>query len=99
MKPNFAGHYIVSTWGCGAECIMGAVIDANTGKVYWLPSTVCCWGFDVGEKFQPIEFRLDSRLIVFSGERDEKEGDNGKHFYEFKDNKFVHIQSIMKDEK
>ena len=98
-KPNFAGHYIVTNWGCGAECVMGAVIDANTGKVYWLPHTVCCWGFDVSDKFEPIEFRLDSRLIVFSGERNEKEGDNGKHFYEFKGNKFVHIESIMKDER
>lgn len=97
--PNFAGHYIATTWGCGAECVTGAVIDANTGKVYWLPHTVCCWGFDVSDKFEPIEFRLDSRLIVFSGERNEKEGDNGIHFYEFKGNKFVHIESIMKDKR
>src|SRR5574341_1202298 len=22
-KPNFAGHYIVTYWGCGTECVMG----------------------------------------------------------------------------
>jgi hypothetical protein len=98
-KPNFAGHYILATWGCGAECVMGAVVDANTGKVYWLPGTICCWGFDVSEKFEPIQFRLDSRLVMLSGERNEKEGDNGVHFYDFKGNKFVHVESIMKDKK
>ncbi|HAF21422.1 MAG TPA: hypothetical protein DCK93_00685, partial [Blastocatellia bacterium] len=35
QKPNFAGHYILTSWGCGAECVMGAVIDARTGKAYW----------------------------------------------------------------
>lgn len=40
-KPNFAGHYILTAWGCGAGCLMGAVIDANTGKVHWFPHTIC----------------------------------------------------------
>lgn len=95
-KPNFAGSYILTFWGCGSECVMGAVIDAKTGKVYWLPDSVCCWGMEVDDKFNPIEFRLDSKLIVLSGERNEKEGDNGAHFYKFEDGKFVHIKSIMK---
>ncbi|WP_296405195.1 hypothetical protein [Psychrobacter sp.] len=34
---NFAGNYIVTTWGCGTSCIMGAMIDKRTGKVYSLP--------------------------------------------------------------
>jgi len=97
-KPNFAGHYILAAWGCGAECLMGAVIDAKTGKVYWLPHTTCCWGFDVDEKFQPIEFRLNSSLIVSSGLRNEKEGDNGAHFYKFENGRFVHLRSIPKQQ-
>ena len=32
-KPYFAGHYILTTWGCGTTCLMGAAIDAKTGKV------------------------------------------------------------------
>jgi hypothetical protein len=23
QKPNFAGHYILTSWGCGAECCDG----------------------------------------------------------------------------
>ncbi|HXN46321.1 MAG TPA: hypothetical protein VN893_06745 [Bryobacteraceae bacterium] len=75
-KPNFAGHFVLAEWGCGAGCVMGAAIDANTGKVSWLPHTICCWPVEVQE---PIEFRLASRLIVFIGERNEKEGDDGTH--------------------
>lgn len=59
LKPNFAGHYILTTWGCGAECLMGAVIDAKTGKVYWWNFTICCWPLDKGDKFGPIAFRPD----------------------------------------
>jgi hypothetical protein len=95
-KPNFAGHYIVAAWGCGAECLMGAAIDAKTGRVIWFPHTICCWGASVDQKFEPIEYRLNSSLIVFSGLRNEKEGDNGAHFYKLENGKFVHVRSILK---
>ncbi len=35
---NFAGNYIISTWGCGTSCISGAMVDIRDGKVYDLPS-------------------------------------------------------------
>lgn len=35
---NFAGNYIIATWGCGTSCISGAMIDVRDGKVYDLPS-------------------------------------------------------------
>ena len=31
--PNFAGHYTIAGWGCGASCTDWGVIDARTGKV------------------------------------------------------------------
>ena len=96
LKPNFAGHYILTTWGCGAQCLMGAVIDAKTGRVYWWDFTICCWGFETDDKFNPIEFRPDSSLIVFSGLRNEKDGDDGAHFYRFDRGRFVHIRSVLK---
>jgi hypothetical protein len=43
-KPvNSAGKYVLTYWGCGMECLMGAAIDAETGTIHWLPGTVCCW--------------------------------------------------------
>lgn len=95
-KPNFAGRYIVTTWGCGTSCVMGAVIDAKTGKVHWWNFSVCCWGYEVDENFQPMVFRLNSNLIVFAGARNEKDGDIGTHFYKFENGRFVYIRSILK---
>ncbi|MEN3328644.1 MAG: hypothetical protein V7638_3451 [Acidobacteriota bacterium] len=93
--PNFAPHYILTAWGCGAGCLMGAVIDANTGKVYWFPHTICCWNeIQRDNKFSLIEFRINSRLVVFSGVRNEAEGDQGTHFYEFDGNRFKFIRSV-----
>ena len=34
---NFAGNYIVTTWGCGTSCVSGSMIDKRTGKVYDIP--------------------------------------------------------------
>ena len=95
-RPNFAGRYILTTWGCGTSCVMGAVIDARTGRVYWWDFTLCCWGYDIDENFRPVEARINSRLIVFSGARHEKEGDVGTHFYKFQNERFRHIRSILK---
>ncbi len=97
LKPNFAGHYILTTWGCGTSCRAGAVIDARTGRVYWWDFSICCWWFDGGDDFQPIEVRPDSKLIVFSGARNEKDGDVGTHFYKFENGRFVHLRSILKE--
>lgn len=93
QKPNFAGRYILVAWGCGAECLMGAAIDAKTGKVHWIPFTPCCWGgkLDDKEGFEAIDYRLDSKLIIFSGARNEKDGDAKKHFYKFEKNRFIEI--------
>lgn len=55
-KPNFAGHYILATWGCGASCNTVALIDAKTGNVYFAPFYVSA----------SSDFRLDSRLFMLN---------------------------------
>lgn len=32
---NFAGHYILTGWGCGTNCLEWAIIDARTGRVFF----------------------------------------------------------------
>ncbi|HEY2930861.1 MAG TPA: hypothetical protein VGK99_03875 [Acidobacteriota bacterium] len=67
--PNFAGHYFVITWGCGAGCARMAIVDALTGTVYPPPLSI--------DKRDPLalphfgfvghaspEFELNSRLFV-----------------------------------
>ncbi len=66
---NFAGHYVLTSIGCGAGCVQVAAIDAGAGSVTWLPPTVCCWPLSITE---PLEYRRDSRLLVVHGALNEK---------------------------
>jgi len=60
-EVNFAGHYILTTWGCGSGgCVEGAVINALTGDIVWLPLEACC--NRKGE--DGYHFRADSSLLV-----------------------------------
>ena len=94
-KPNFAGRFIVTTWGCGTECLEGAIIDAKTGQVFMLPFSLCCWApGTVDDNFKPVEFRLNSSLIVLSGARDEKDGDYGTRFYRFQNHRLLLVKTI-----
>jgi hypothetical protein len=51
---NFAGHYVVASWGCGTSCQESAIIDAATGAIahFGIPSS---YG---------IEVRATSSLLV-----------------------------------
>jgi tetratricopeptide (TPR) repeat protein len=86
---NFAGHYVLTTWGCGTSCINGAVVNLRTGEVVFLPGSICCWRGE-GER---LIFRLNSRLLVTAGIMNEK-SDHGSHFFEFTGTKFKHLKTI-----
>ena len=94
QKLNFAGSYILTFWGCGTSCIQGAVISAKTGKIYW-------WGFSTAstDAEEIVRYKLNSRLIVFHGARNEADGDDGDHYYKFDGVKFVHIKTLLKESK
>jgi hypothetical protein len=69
---NFAGDHVLATWGCGGQCLMGAVINARSGHVQFLPGTVCCW-LEAGENINPIAFKVGSDLLVLTGMVNEEE--------------------------
>jgi hypothetical protein len=94
QKPNFAGHYVLTYWGCGTECRGGAVIDVKTGKVTFFDFSLCCWEHYGEDEFEPINFRVDSKLVIFTGARNEKDGDEGTHFYKFENGRFIFIKTI-----
>ena len=37
-QPNFAGHYVLTAWGCGASCVMAAAVDAKKSRRFRLRS-------------------------------------------------------------
>lgn len=67
---NFAGHYVLATWGCGTNCSDSGIIDARNGRVYF-PKEL--GGIGIGfceidyENVEPLAFKPDSRLLVLSG--------------------------------
>jgi len=73
--PNFAGHYTIAAWGCGAGCVSIAMVDAATGAVYRGPFRNLTWEMRKYEdqyaanddRFEPLAYRPDSRLLVARG--------------------------------
>lgn len=100
QKVDFAGHYIVAGWSCGMWCNLNPIIDAKTGKVYWWNGILSvCFpdldkDFNCNENFSNVEYRKDSKLIVFFGSRKD-EGDRGFHYYKFENGRFIHLKSIL----
>ena len=91
QEVNFAGYHVLSTFGCGASCLMSFALDKNSGKVSWLPFTICCWN-SVETTAEPLAFKKDSRLVVVTGSRNER--GKGVYYYEFKQRQFVLIRAI-----
>lgn len=79
--PDFAGEYTIVEHGCGACCKGFFIVNARTGKVYKRPFYITChykegvpaYGY-VG-----LDYRLDSKLLIVSGARDEQGG--GEYYY------------------
>jgi hypothetical protein len=89
QKVNFAGHYIVTDWSCGSTCVLGAAINAQTGKISWWKVRL---NYDVEA---PVSYRRNSRLIILSGCRgDDADYKTGTHFFKIQNGKFVHLKSV-----
>ncbi len=79
---NFAGHYVLTGWGCGTNCSQWAIIDARNGRVYF-PKQFAGVGFGfcelpenalpkdapgIGdEDAGPIYAKANSRLVILTG--------------------------------
>src|SRR5262245_2089520 len=93
---DFAGHFKLAKWGCGAGCVSVAVIDSVTGAVYFAP-------FSFQDGYLPPRngeprlcnhvsaYQLDSELFIAEGEIEDKVG---SHYYRWHDRKFtlVHFE-------
>ena len=99
---NFAGHYILTGWGCGTGCTHAAIINARNGNVYspyQLTEIDATYGDDYSE--EQLRFRKNSRLLVLSGRPGTKsENDpappSGDYYYEWKNNRLRLIKFVEK---
>lgn len=97
--PNFAGHYTVVRWGCGAGAFMFFVVDAINGAVYEPPEL--CIALAGGEEdalqgsgsYNP-SFSLNSKLLltvgVVDGPKDDPYG-RAKTVYLFDGGRFKRL--------
>ena len=84
-EVDFAGRYVLAEIGCGAGCIDVAALDARTGAVRWFPTSVSDWPKAFPD---PLEHRIDSRLLIVHGRPGERGGD-GLHAFVFDGRRFV----------
>ncbi|MCU1305844.1 MAG: hypothetical protein JWN45_539 [Acidobacteriaceae bacterium] len=64
---EFAGHYTLPRWGCGAGCNGFAIVDSISGKVYdglYISELPGAWlEQDTEENVQRMQFNPHSRLL------------------------------------
>jgi len=80
--PNFAGHYAVVSWGCGASCNDMAIVDTRSGKVTFDKRIRDNYSGHVGV-FNFESSRINSRLLVIAGMPQEDEARDGVTYFEW----------------
>jgi hypothetical protein len=108
-KPNFAGHYILATWGCGTGCTQIAVIDALSGKVFHPPGARTNYALDVhGDllvdagssprraDFGALRYSADSRLLVLFGTPESRAGNRGISYFVWENGGLKRIRFVPK---
>jgi hypothetical protein len=99
---NFAGRYMVVTWGCGTGCTNGAIIDTRTGNVLW-PEQFFNVSAIYGDGYaDPIlEDEKNSRLLIIHGSPGTridtaKTPPPGDYYYLWKNNGFRRLKFVEK---
>ncbi|MRV76001.1 hypothetical protein GJ700_30235 [Duganella sp. FT92W] len=105
-KPNFAGHYILATWGCGAECVQITIIDAMTGTVFHPDGVTLNAANNIedalfdGKPRWPnagsLKFKPDSQLLILFGMPEEDSKRRGISYYRWHNNKLSLLRHVPK---
>lgn len=100
--PNFAGHFTIADWGCGAGCVSIAIVDAKNGTIYGAPFTALEWGMPLLKYegkyapsepgFAPLTYKLESRLLIVRGCPEEE--NCGSYFYDWTGTHFKLIRKV-----
>lgn len=93
QRPNFAGHYILATWNCGAGCVELAIIDAASGRVFHPEALRKLIVLDVDDElledvegtkrndFGAMHYRVDSKLVEAVGTPNGRTAERGMSYY------------------
>lgn len=89
---NFAGHYVLESFGCGGGCQALAVYNAKTGQAFIHPQNFSdCYSQSHGFVGRDYEFHKNSRLLVVTGSRSTQQGHCEKVYYLVRENHFEEI--------
>lgn len=95
-KPDFAGEYVTTMWGCGASCRMYSFVNKRTGKLLHA-------GFGGEENAEDVvATRPNSKLLVTQEENRNENWDVESlttRFYVLEKEKFKLLKSIKTDAK
>ena len=85
-RPNFAGEWVIVTWGCGTACQSGAMVSARTGRIVDLPTPMT----------RGAAFRVSSRLLIIDPIRPDTRPDDASlaYYYEWTGKVFVVRDSV-----
>lgn len=99
---NFAGHYILATWGCGTNCTQSGIIDARNGRVFF-PGQLegAGSGFcDLPDDTEQIVYQANSRLLILSGfkggDLERNNGRCGIYYLEWTGTNFKQVKFVEK---
>lgn len=92
QPPNFAGHYVMETVGCGGGCSFALAYNVKTGQSFVLPDTFAdCYSKEKGFKQNDIFYQKDSRLVMAVGSRHGDQAQCETVYYLVENNHFKEI--------
>jgi hypothetical protein len=108
-KVNFAGHYILATWGCGTGCVQIMIIDAKSGRVFHPKGIRTNVSVNVHDELLrggaswhgegSVQFEPDSELLVLIGSPEEEIARRGISYYVWHDDQLRLIRHVAKPER
>lgn len=106
QKVNFAGHYILTAWGCGSACEQFMIIDARTGRVFHPKGVGSNSSVNVHEALMrgtttwptegSIKHQLNSKLLVIFGAPEEDDARRGISYYVWEGERLKLIRHVAK---
>ena len=105
-KVNFAGHYILATWGCGTDCVQIMFIDAKSGKVFHPAGIKSNVAVNVHDELLTggrswygegsLHFQPNSELLVLIGAPEEDMARRGISYYAWHNDQLKLVRHVSK---
>ncbi|TLS78237.1 hypothetical protein FE236_00315 [Mariprofundus erugo] len=99
--PNFAGHYTIVSWGCGAATACWAIVDAQSGEVFHPANLQTTDNVNIDYAIADaddrlVQYRPDSKLLVVIGGINEDPELRGISYFVWEHNALNRIRFVPK---